>query len=68
MEADEQLQVCHEVVGVGNEGWVPVELYEEAKRRAEKLKADALDSAEPEEVTQIQQNWIFDDFCEDDYM
>ncbi|KXG47261.1 Aminoglycoside phosphotransferase [Penicillium griseofulvum] len=67
-EADEQLQACQEVIGVGPEGWVPLADYDEAKRREKNLKRDALDAAEtPEEKTRIQDNWIFDDFSEEDY-
>ncbi|EEH10506.1 conserved hypothetical protein [Histoplasma capsulatum G186AR] len=68
-EADEQFQACQEAIGVGSEGWVPVTHYDEAKEREQKLKADALDAAETEEErVKIQENWIFDDFCEEDYM
>lgn len=68
-EADEQFQACQEAIGVGDEGWVPTELYDEAKRRERKLKADALDAAETdEERATVEENWIFDDFCEEDYM
>ena len=67
-EADEQFQACQEAIGVRNEGWVPVAYYDEAKRRERKLKADALDAAETEEErARIHENWIFDDFCEQDY-
>ncbi|KAI4948102.1 hypothetical protein J4E91_006095 [Alternaria rosae] len=31
IEADEQLQACRDVVGIGPEGWVPLEQYEETK-------------------------------------
>ena len=66
--ADEQFQACQEVIGVGNEGWVPIAYYDEAKRRERKLKADALDAAETEEErARIQDHWIFDDFSEEDY-
>ncbi|KAJ0417258.1 kinase-like domain-containing protein [Aspergillus carlsbadensis] len=68
-EADEQLQTCQDIVGVGSEGWVPVEHYGEAKQRERKLKVDALEAAETEEERLgLEQNWIFDDFEEDDYM
>ncbi|KAI2699389.1 hypothetical protein CBS147332_8275 [Penicillium roqueforti] len=66
-EADTQFQACQEAVGVGHEGWVPIAHYDEAKARERKLRADALDMAETEERTRIQENWIFDDFSEDDY-
>jgi hypothetical protein len=43
--------------------------YDEAKACDRKLKSDALDAAETEEERmRIQENWIFDDFCEEDYM
>jgi hypothetical protein len=52
-----------------NEGWVPTAHYDEAKQRERNLKADALDAAETEEErARIQENWIFDDFCEEEYM
>ncbi|KAH2460525.1 hypothetical protein KXW63_000568 [Aspergillus fumigatus] len=67
-DADKQFQACQEATGVANEGWVPVEYYDEAKGRERKLTADALDAAETEEErVRINENWIFDDFCEDDY-
>lgn len=66
-DADKQFQACQEAIGVANEGWVPVEYYE-AKGRERKLQADALDAAETEEErVRINENWIFDDFCEEDY-
>ena len=68
-EAGEQFQACQEVIGVGNEGWVPVAHYDEARRREKKLKPDALDAKETEEErARLQENWIFDDFCEEDYL
>lgn len=67
-EADEQYQACQEAIGVGHEGWVPVAHYDEAKACERKLRADALDAAETEEErTRIRENWIFDDFSEEDY-
>ncbi|KAH2984236.1 hypothetical protein KXV25_001497 [Aspergillus fumigatus] len=67
-DADKQFQACQEAIGVANEGWVPVEYYDEAKGRERKLQADALDAAETEEErVRINENWIFDDFCEEDY-
>lgn len=68
-EADEQTQACQEVIGVGHEGWVPAELYDEARQRKRRLMADALDAAESEEErTRIKENWIFGDFCEEEYL
>ncbi|OOQ90203.1 phosphotransferase [Penicillium brasilianum] len=68
-EADEQFKACLEAIGARAEGWVPVTHYDEAKTCERKLKADALDAAETEEArARIEENWIFDDFCEEDYM
>ncbi|PYH97880.1 phosphotransferase [Aspergillus ellipticus CBS 707.79] len=68
-EVDEQSKICQDLIGVGNEGWVPLDQYEAAKARAITLKQDTLEAAETaEERTRIEENWIFDDFCEDDYM
>lgn len=48
---------------------MPIENYEQARRCERKLKADALEAAETdEERARIQEHWIFDDFCEDEYM
>ena len=68
IEADEQLQACRDVVGVGPEGWVPLEQYNETMERAIILKTDALEAAESEEERlTINENWIFDDFDEEEY-
>jgi hypothetical protein len=68
IEADEQLQACRDVVGIGPEGWVPLEQYKETKQRELKLKADALEAAESEEErARLAEHWIFDDFDEKEY-
>ncbi|KAF1918728.1 hypothetical protein BDU57DRAFT_511458 [Ampelomyces quisqualis] len=68
VEADEQLQACRNVVGIGPEGWVPLEQYDEIKRQEMKLKADALEAAESEEEREkLCEHWIFDDFDEEEY-
>jgi hypothetical protein len=57
------------VVGVGPQGWVPCEQFEDAKLREQKLKADALEAAESDaERETVRENWIFDDFNEEEYM
>lgn len=67
-EADEQLQACRDAIGIGPEGWVPLEQYNEIKQRENKLKADALEAAESEEERlRICEHWIFDDFDEEEY-
>ncbi|KAF1960978.1 hypothetical protein CC80DRAFT_523199 [Byssothecium circinans] len=67
-EVDDLLQTCRDIVGVGTEGWVPLELYDEIKQREIKLKADSLEGAETEEErTRTLEHWIFDDFDEEEY-
>ncbi|KAF2622106.1 hypothetical protein BU25DRAFT_352810, partial [Macroventuria anomochaeta] len=68
IEADEQLQACRDAIGIGHEGWVPLDQYNEVKQRASKLKADALEAAGSEqERLMLHEHWIFDDFDEDEY-
>ena len=68
VEADEQLQVCREGVGVGSEGWVPMEMYDEAKERERNLKTDAIEAAESEEGREkLIDHWIFGDEDEGEY-
>ncbi|KAH4004327.1 hypothetical protein HBI25_044230 [Parastagonospora nodorum] len=68
IEADEQLQACRDVVGIGPEGWVPVEQYDEIKQKENQLKADALEAAESEQERQeLREHWIFGDFDEEEY-
>ncbi|RMD44046.1 hypothetical protein DV735_g1155, partial [Chaetothyriales sp. CBS 134920] len=68
VEADEQFTECRDAIGVGPEGWVPPDQYEDAKQREDKLKADALGSAESEdERAKLIEHWIFDDFNEEEY-
>ncbi|GAB1208194.1 hypothetical protein APSETT445_006935 [Aspergillus pseudonomiae] len=67
-ETDEQLKICQDLIGVGNEDWVPTDQYEGATARERTLKKEALDAAERAEERRIEENWIFDDLCEDDYM
>jgi hypothetical protein len=68
VESDEQLQACRDAIGIGPEGWVPLDQYDELKQRESKLKADALEAAESDqERLMLQEHWIFDDFNEDEY-
>ena len=68
IEADEQLQACRDVIGIGPEGWVPLEQYEDTRQRERKLKAAALEAAESnEERARLEEHWIFGDFDEEGY-
>jgi hypothetical protein len=69
VEADEAYEACTNLIGCGSEGWVPVDLYEEAKRIEAQLKADSLKSAESEEErARVVEHWMFDDFDESEYL
>ncbi|KAF2827214.1 hypothetical protein CC86DRAFT_348483 [Ophiobolus disseminans] len=69
VEADEQLQACRDVIGIGSEGWVPLGQYDEIRRRESTLKADALEAAESEEERRmLPVHWIFGDFDEGEYL
>jgi hypothetical protein len=47
---------------------VPIAHYNEVKAYERKLRADALYAAKiEEERIRIRENWIFDDFSEEDY-
>jgi len=66
-KADETLEACQGVIGYGPEGWVPIELYEEAIARSKKLKEDVLAAAESE-AEEIAAHWPLDDMDEEEYM
>jgi hypothetical protein len=56
------------MIGVGSEGWVSTEQYDEAIQRANEFKAAAMEAAECEEERQkLCEHWILDDFDEDEY-
>ncbi|KZF23037.1 kinase-like protein [Xylona heveae TC161] len=69
-EADEHLQSCCDAIGgIGPEGWVPPDIYDEVKQREQKLKNMFIELAESgEEKLRLEENWIFDDFDEEEYM
>ncbi|GJJ07135.1 hypothetical protein Clacol_001335 [Clathrus columnatus] len=67
--ADEILEKCQNFIGVGPQGWVPVERYEEAMRRSKQLKEDTLAAAESEkERAEIAAHWPLDDMNKEEYM
>ena len=68
--AGEQLVTCHDAIGVGPEGWVPVEQYDDARQRALKFKIDTFANEEDNEAEDnalAKRHWIFDDFEEEEY-
>ena len=67
-EADEQLESLRDIIGVGEEGWVSNEAYEEVRQRNNRMKAEIIHAAESEEDKKlILENWPFDDFDEANY-
>ena len=67
--ADEVLERVRNIIGLGPDGWVPAEHYEEAMACNKKMKEGALASAESEEErAQIAAHWVFDDMDEEEYM
>jgi hypothetical protein len=66
---DAALAACQNMIGLGPEGWVPAERYEEAVARSKKLKEDGLASAETgEERAQIAAHWPLDYMDEEEEM
>ncbi|KAI2484031.1 Aminoglycoside phosphotransferase [Pyrenophora tritici-repentis] len=69
IEADEQLKAARDAIGVGSEGWVPLKQYDEIKEQNRILKKNAFAAAESEEERiMMDENWVFNDFDEDDYL
>lgn len=67
-EVDELLEVCQNAFGLGPEGWVPVEHYEEALAYSKKMKEVALAAYESEEErAQMAAHWLWDDMDEEEY-
>lgn len=68
LDSDQQLQACKNAIGMGSEGWVPIEEYENALQRTKLVKAGILEAAEEEEDRRmINEHWMFDDFDEGEY-
>ena len=68
LEADKSLRNCRDVIGIGTEGWVPVEQYDEIKQREQEFMAAVLEAADSEgEGQNILEHWMFDNFDEEEY-
>ncbi|TDL19833.1 protein kinase subdomain-containing protein PKL CAK Fmp29 [Rickenella mellea] len=67
-QMDKVLGACQNIVGFGEDGWVPAERYEQALAHSEKLKEDILVMAESEEErAEIAAHWPLDDMDEEPY-
>ncbi|KAG5645989.1 hypothetical protein DXG03_004590 [Asterophora parasitica] len=68
-EADDILRAAQNIVGCGEEGWVPLDHYEEAMARSKRLKEDVLAAtSSAEERAEVEAHWLFDDRDEEKYM
>jgi len=64
-KADEQLDAYAEILDVDRS----LDKYDEAKQKEKKLKASVLDSADFDDRRKVLcENWIFDDFDEEEYL
>ncbi|KAK2879974.1 hypothetical protein FQN49_000700 [Arthroderma sp. PD_2] len=65
--ANTQMQNLRDTIGVNIDGWVPNEMFEEARERMLRVKAQMIEIAETEEDRQdLLQNWPFQDHEEID--
>ena len=61
-------QEIHDELGIGPDGWVANERYEDVKRTVKELKKDSLEEAETEfDRRVIREHWLYDDMDEDEY-
>lgn len=68
LDSDQQLQACKDAIGMGSEGWVPIDQYDDALQRTSLVKAGILQAAESEfDRRMINEHWMFDDFDEGEY-
>ena len=66
-QADAQMQILHDCFTTDVDGWVPSKLYEQARARADNVRAQMLEAADSEEERkEIEDNWPFQDHIEID--
>ena len=62
---DEKLDILRDRLGIGMDGWVPLEIYDHAVAENQRLKDELLADATEEERRIVLQYWPFDDHAED---
>jgi hypothetical protein len=68
-KADKAFEVWQNMLGLGPEGWVPTQHYEEAVALCRQMKEEALTEATSEEErAEIMAHWPWDDMDEGKYM
>lgn len=66
-QADAQMQILRDCFTTDIDGWVPPELYEQARARADDVRAQMLEAADSEDERQdVEDNWPFQDHIEID--
>jgi len=66
-QTDEQMKILRNAIGIGSDGWVSDEGYEEAKAKAAEMKAQAIGDADDESEREMTvRHWPFDDHDEDE--
>ena len=67
-KADKAFEVWQNMLGLGPEGWVPTQDYEEAVALCKQMKEEALTEATSEEERAEMAHWPWDDMDEGKYM
>ena len=68
-KADKAFEVWQDMLGLGPEGWVPTQYYEEAVALSKRMKEEGLaEAASEEERAEIMTHWPWDDMDEGKYM
>ncbi|KAM0717867.1 hypothetical protein Q7P37_006199 [Cladosporium fusiforme] len=66
-EADGQMDILRNVIGISSDGWVSHEGYEEAVSQASEMKKQAIEYAESDAERELTiRHWPFDDHDEDE--
>ena len=66
--ADEALEAWQNMLGLGPEGWVPTQHYEEAVALSKQMKEALAEARSAEERAEIMGHWPWDDMDEGKYM
>ena len=67
-KADKTFEIWQNILGLGPEGWVPTQDYEEAVALCKQMKEEALMEATSEEERAEMAHWPWDDMDEGKYM
>ncbi|KAI1942866.1 hypothetical protein LOZ12_006174 [Ophidiomyces ophidiicola] len=65
-ESDRHMKEIQMGFGMAENGWVPLDMYEDAKERCKTLKSVLLAAVEPGERAMVEKHWPFDNRDEDE--